>query len=32
MNLQHAMRKNGDVSGIVDLDGITEIGFRVENK
>lgn len=32
MNLQHAMRKNGDVIGIVDLDGITEIGFRVENK
>ena len=32
MNLQHAMRKNGDVNGVVDLEGITEIGFRVENK
>lgn len=32
MTLQHAMRKIGDVNGIIDLEGITEVGFRVENK
>lgn len=30
VKIQHAMRKNGDVNGIVDLEGITDIGFRVE--
>ena len=30
VNIQHAMRKNGDVSGLENLEGITEIGFRVE--
>lgn len=29
--LQHAMRKQGEVNGIVELEGITDIGFRVEN-
>lgn len=28
--LQHAMRKNGEVSGIQSLEGITDIGFRIE--
>ena len=31
VNIQHAMRKNGDVNGIENLEGITDIGFRVEN-
>ena len=31
VNIQHAMRNNGDVNGIENLDGITEIGFRVEH-
>jgi len=30
VNIQHAMRKNGEVKGITDLKGITEVGFRVE--
>ena len=30
VNIQHAMRNNGDVNGIENLEGITEIGFRVE--
>jgi len=29
-NVQHAMRKLGEVNGVVELGGITEIGFRVE--
>lgn len=32
ITLEQAMRKNGDVNGVAELDGITEIGFRVENK
>ncbi|WP_179344687.1 gliding motility lipoprotein GldH [Winogradskyella ursingii] len=28
--IQHAMRKNGDIDGLVNLEGITDIGFRVE--
>ena len=31
VEIQHAMRKNGKVSGINTLDGITDIGFRIEN-
>ena len=31
VNIQHAMRKNGDINGVVNLEGITDIGFRVEN-
>ncbi|MEP3837332.1 MAG: gliding motility lipoprotein GldH [Algibacter sp.] len=31
VNIQHAMRENGKVNGVVELDGITDIGFRVEN-
>lgn len=30
INIQHAMRQLGDVEGITNLDGITDIGFRVE--
>ncbi len=30
VNIQHAMRNNGDVNGIVNLEGITDIGFRIE--
>ncbi len=30
INIQHAMRSNGDVNGIVNLEGITDVGFRVE--
>lgn len=31
VNIQHAMRERGKVNGIKELDGITDIGFRVEN-
>jgi gliding motility-associated lipoprotein GldH len=30
INIQHAMRNNGEVNGIKNLEGITDIGFRVE--
>jgi gliding motility-associated lipoprotein GldH len=30
VNIQHAMRKNGVVNGISNLEGITDVGFRVE--
>ncbi|MFP4844641.1 gliding motility lipoprotein GldH [Winogradskyella sp. PE311] len=31
VNIEHAMRDNGDVNGIINLEGITDIGFRVEH-
>ncbi|EGV43016.2 gliding motility lipoprotein GldH [Bizionia argentinensis JUB59] len=31
IKIQHAMRKNGKVSGVVDLEGITDVGFRMEH-
>ncbi|MBG6131527.1 gliding motility-associated lipoprotein GldH [Aquimarina sp. EL_43] len=31
ITIEHAMRKNGDVNGISSLEGITDIGFRIEN-
>lgn len=31
INIQHAMRENGKVNGVVELEGITDIGFRIEN-
>ncbi|MBQ0735902.1 gliding motility lipoprotein GldH [Aquimarina celericrescens] len=31
IKLQHAMRKNGEVDGIYSLEGITDIGFRIEH-
>ncbi len=30
VNIQHAMRENGKVNGVVELEGITDIGFRIE--
>tara|TARA_R110000868_G_scaffold67320_10_gene199900 strand:- start:3125 stop:3628 length:504 start_codon:yes stop_codon:yes gene_type:complete len=30
VNIQHAMRENGKVNGVVALEGITDIGFRIE--
>ncbi|WP_452598127.1 gliding motility lipoprotein GldH [Pontimicrobium sp. MEBiC01747] len=30
VKIQHAMRKNGEVNGIEDLEGVTDIGFRIE--
>ncbi len=30
VNIQHAMRENGKVNGIVALEGVTDIGFRIE--
>jgi gliding motility-associated lipoprotein GldH len=32
ITIQQAMRKNGDANGILELEGITDIGFRVEHK
>ena len=29
--VQHAMRENGKVDGIVNLEGITDVGIRIEN-
>lgn len=31
INIQHAMRANGIVKGVENLEGITDIGFRVEH-
>jgi len=31
VNIQHAMRNNGEVFGVENLEGITDIGFRVEH-
>lgn len=30
LNIKHAMRKNGEVEGVKQLEGITDIGFRIE--
>jgi gliding motility-associated lipoprotein GldH len=30
VKIQHAMRKNGEVNGVVNLEGITDVGFRIE--
>ncbi|MFK7781196.1 gliding motility lipoprotein GldH [Psychroserpens sp.] len=30
VKVQHAMRKNGQVNGVMNLEGITDIGFRIE--
>ncbi|WP_276389111.1 gliding motility lipoprotein GldH [Eudoraea chungangensis] len=30
LELSHAMRKNGDAEGIVNLAGITDVGFSIE--
>lgn len=31
VNIQHAMRENGKVNGVNELEGITDVGFRIEN-
>ncbi|WP_370477482.1 gliding motility lipoprotein GldH [Tamlana flava] len=31
VNIQHAMRERGKVNGVKELEGVTDIGFRVEN-
>ncbi len=30
LRLSHAMRKNGSVHGIMNLEGITDVGFQIE--
>ncbi|MFT4831972.1 MAG: gliding motility-associated lipoprotein GldH [Psychroserpens sp.] len=30
LEISHAMRKNGSVKGIMDLKGITDVGFQIE--
>lgn len=30
LKIGHAMRKNGAVKGIIDLDGITDVGYQIE--
>ncbi|MCB7481843.1 gliding motility lipoprotein GldH [Christiangramia sediminis] len=30
VSIQQAMRKNGEVDGIQELEGITDVGFRIE--
>jgi len=30
VNIKHAMRENGEVNGVANLEGITDIGFRIE--
>jgi gliding motility-associated lipoprotein GldH len=32
LDIQHAMRKNGEVDGLDLLDGVTDVGFRIEHK
>ena len=32
IKLQHAMRENGNVDGVDALEGVTDIGIRIENK
>ena len=31
ISIQHAMRKSGNEKGIEDLEGITQVGLRIEN-
>ncbi|MCK7589579.1 gliding motility lipoprotein GldH [Subsaxibacter sp. CAU 1640] len=31
INIQHAMRNNGAVNGVDNLEGITDVGFRIES-
>lgn len=30
VNIQQAMRENGKVNGVTELEGITDVGFRIE--
>jgi len=29
LKVSHAMRKNGDINGVVNLEGITDVGFEI---
>lgn len=31
VSIQHAVRKGGDVPGVEELDGVTDVGFRIES-
>lgn len=31
VNIQQAMRENGKVNGVVELEGVTDVGFRIEH-
>ena len=31
VSIQHAMRKGGEVPGVLELEGITDVGFRIES-
>ncbi len=31
IKIQQAMRENGKVNGVINLEGISEVGFRIEN-
>ncbi len=31
IKIQHAMRNNGDINGVDNLEGITDVGFRIES-
>ena len=30
VKIQHAMRSSGEVNGVVNLEGLTDVGFRIE--
>jgi gliding motility-associated lipoprotein GldH len=32
VNIKQAVRENGKIPGVTALDGITEVGFRIENR
>jgi gliding motility-associated lipoprotein GldH len=32
VHIKHAVRENGKVPGVTALEGITEVGFRIENR
>ncbi len=32
LRVSHAMRKNGSVNGVVNLEGITDVGFEIVKK
>ncbi|AEH00941.1 MULTISPECIES: gliding motility lipoprotein GldH [unclassified Lacinutrix] len=31
VNIKQAMRNNGDINGVTNLEGITDVGFRIED-
>lgn len=32
VHIKQAIRENGKISGVNELDGVTEVGFRIENR